>query len=63
MTFTVNTATVDENGLVTFVSAGATTVRCVSYDGGIYGEFHVSSDGDRTALKASVAASYAALNT
>ena len=32
-----NIATVDENGLVTFVSAGATTVRCVSYDGGIYG--------------------------
>ena len=26
-----NIATVDENGLVTFVSAGATTVRCVSY--------------------------------
>ncbi len=47
-------ATVDENGLVTFVSAGATTVRCVSYDGGIYGECHVSSDGDRTALKAAV---------
>lgn len=47
-------ATVDQNGLVTFVSAGATTVRCVSYDGGIYGECHVSSDGDRTALKAAV---------
>lgn len=47
-------ATVDEKGLVTFVSAGATTVRCVSYDGGIYGECHVSSDGDRTALKAAV---------
>lgn len=49
-----NIATVDENGLVTFVSAGATTVRCVSYDGGIYGECHVSSDGDRTALKAAI---------
>ena len=32
----------------------ATTVRCVSYDGGIYGECHVSSDGDRTALKAAI---------
>lgn len=49
-----NIATVDENGLVTFVSAGATTVRCVSYDGGIFGECHVSSDGDRTALKKAV---------
>ena len=49
-----NIATVDENGLVTFVSAGATTVRCVSYDGGIYGECHVSSAGDRTVLKAEV---------
>ena len=49
-----NIATVDENGLVTFVSAGATTVRCVSYDGGIYGECHVSSAGDRTVLKGRV---------
>lgn len=47
-------ATVDENGLVTFVSAGATTVRCVSYDGGIYGECRVSSEGDRTALKKAI---------
>lgn len=44
-------ATVDENGLVTFVSAGSTTVRAVSYDGGITGECKVSTDGDRSALK------------
>lgn len=43
-------ATVDENGLVTFVSAGATTVRAVSYDGGISAECKVSSQGDRTKL-------------
>lgn len=46
-----NIATVDENGLVTFKGAGATTVRAVSYDGGIYGECLVSSGGDRTELK------------
>ncbi|MGN1421438.1 MAG: Ig-like domain-containing protein [Eubacterium sp.] len=43
-------ATVDQNGLVTFVSAGATIVRAVSYDAGIYAECTVSSMGDRTAL-------------
>lgn len=43
-------ATVDQNGLVTFVDAGATIVRAVSYDGGIYGECRVSAVGDRTAL-------------
>lgn len=43
-------ATIDQNGLVTFVSAGATVVRAVSYDAGIYAECMVSSMGDRTAL-------------
>lgn len=44
-------ATVDENGLVTFVSAGATVVRAVSYDAGISAECVVSTEGDRTILK------------
>lgn len=44
-------ATIDKNGLVTFVSAGSTTVRAVSYDGGITGECKVSTDGDRSGLK------------
>lgn len=47
-------ATVDETGLVTFVNAGSTTIRCVSYDGGISGECAVSTAGDRTALKAAL---------
>lgn len=46
-----NVATVDQNGLVTFVSAGSTIVRAVSYDGGITGECQVSTEGDRSALK------------
>lgn len=49
-----NIATVDENGVVTFRSAGSTFVRCVSYDGGISGQCAVSSAGDRTALKAAL---------
>ncbi len=44
-------ATIDDSGTVTFVSAGATTVRAVSYDGGFYAECQVSTEGDRTALK------------
>ena len=47
-------ATVDENGLVTFVDAGSTTIRAVSYDGGISAECTVSTEGDRSALKAAV---------
>lgn len=47
-------ATVDENGLVTFVNAGATVVRAVSYDGGVTGECQVSSQGDRSALRATL---------
>lgn len=43
-------ATVDEKGVVTFVSTGATIVRAVSYDGGISAECVVSTNGDRTAL-------------
>lgn len=47
-------ATVDQTGLVTFTGAGSTSVKCISYDGGIYGECKVSSQGDRTALKAAL---------
>lgn len=46
-----NVATVDETGLVTFVGAGSTIVRAVSYDGGVKGECVVSTEGDRAALK------------
>ena len=49
-------ATVDQNGVVTFVSTGATVVRAVSYDGGISAECIVSTNGDRTALKKAVEA-------
>lgn len=44
-------ATIDQNGVVTFVSAGSTIVRAVSYDGGISGECRVSTQGDRSRLK------------
>lgn len=44
-------AIVDENGLVTFVDAGSTVIRAVSYDGGVTGECVVSTEGDRSALK------------
>lgn len=47
-------ATVDNTGLVTFTGAGSTVVRCVSYDGGVNAECKVSSEGDRTELKAAV---------
>lgn len=49
-----NVATIDENGLITFVSAGSTVIRCISYDGGITAECRVSTEGDRTALKAAL---------
>jgi uncharacterized protein YjdB len=49
-----NVATVDENGLVTFTGAGSTTIRAVSYDGGVKGECAVSTEGDRSALKAAL---------
>lgn len=49
-----NVATVSATGLVTFVGAGSTIVRCVSYDGGVSGECKVSAEGDRTALKAAI---------
>ena len=48
-------ATVDQNGLVTFVGAGATIIRCVSYDGGFAGECRVSTNGDRSVLKTVIA--------
>ncbi len=47
-------ATVSETGLVTFVSAGSTVVRCVSYDGGHKDEVIVSTDGDRSSLNAAI---------
>ena len=47
-------ATVDKDGLVTFVDAGSTTIRAVSYDGGVSAECVVSTEGDRSALKAAV---------
>ena len=49
-----NVATVDQDGTVHFVGAGSTVVRCVSYDGGVSSECKVSSEGDRTALKAAI---------
>ncbi|WP_308567626.1 Ig-like domain-containing protein [uncultured Eubacterium sp.] len=49
-----NVATVSATGLVTFIGAGSTIVRCVSYDGGVCGECKVSAEGDRTALKAAI---------
>lgn len=49
-----NIATVDQTGLVTFVSAGSTTIRCVSYDGGHMGECKASTNGDRSALREAI---------
>lgn len=49
-----NVATVDQSGLVTFVGAGATTVRAVSYDGGFEGVCAVSTSGDRSALNQAI---------
>lgn len=49
-----NIATVDQKGVVTFKEGGDCVITCQTYDGGIYGECHVSSDGDRTALKAAI---------
>lgn len=49
-----NVATVDQNGLVTFKGTGATTVKAISYDGGIYGECKVSTSGDRNELNAAI---------
>lgn len=47
-------ASVDSTGLVTFKSAGATTIRAVSYDGGIFAECTASSQGDRSVLLAKI---------
>ena len=49
-----NIATVDDNGLVTFVSTGATTVRAIAYDGGYTATCSVSTGGDRSALQAAL---------
>ncbi len=47
-------ATVAQDGTVTFVGAGSTIVRAVSYDGGISAECVVSCEGDRSALRAAL---------
>lgn len=49
-----NIATVDDKGLVTFVSTGATTVRAIAYDGGYTATCAVSTGGDRSALQAAL---------
>lgn len=49
-----NIATVDDKGLVTFVSTGATTVRAIAYDGGYTATCSVSTGGDRRALQAAL---------
>lgn len=41
----------ETKGVVTFVSAGTTKVRAVSYDGGVSAECIVSTEGDRSKLK------------
>lgn len=51
-----NVAEVAQDGTVTFVSAGSTIVRAVSYDGGFYAECVVSTDGDRSALRSAIEA-------
>ncbi|MBR3148768.1 MAG: Ig-like domain-containing protein [Eubacterium sp.] len=45
-------ATIDSNGVVTFVSAGSTKVRAISYDGGWSAECITSTEGDRSELSA-----------
>ena len=47
-------ATIDQNGLVTFVGAGSTKVRVISYDGGVSAECIVSTEGDRSELAAAI---------
>ena len=49
-----NIATVDDKGLVTFVSTGATTVRANPSDGGYTATCSVSTGGDRSALQAAL---------
>ena len=47
-------ATVDENGLVTFVSAGMTDITVTTYDGGYTATCVATTLGDRTALEAAL---------
>lgn len=49
-----NIATVDDNGVVTFVSAGVTVIRATTLDGGYTAECIVTTEGDRTALRAAL---------
>ena len=47
-------ATIDQDGKVTFVGAGSTKVRVISYDGGKSAECIVSTEGDRSELAAAI---------
>lgn len=47
-------AIVDDKGIVTFTGTGVTTIRAVSYDGGVTGSCTVSTTGNRIALKAAI---------
>ena len=47
-------ATIDQNGKITFVGAGSTKVRVISYDGGHSAECVVSTEGDRSELAAAL---------
>ena len=47
-------ATVDQNGLVTFVSAGMAEITVTTYDGGFTASCVATTLGDRTALEAAI---------
>ena len=49
-----NVATVDENGNVTFVGSGSTTITAITCDGGYSDVCNVSTEADRTVLQATV---------
>ncbi len=46
---------VTQNGLVSFVNAGAATIKATSVDGGVFGTCYVVVSGDKTALAAAIA--------
>lgn len=47
-------ATIDEDGVITFIGAGSTKIRAVSYDGGVSAECVVSTEGDRSVLQEAI---------
>ncbi len=49
-----NVVTVDENGKLTYINAGQTTVTATSADGGIVGECIVTVCGDKSELRAAI---------